>query len=262
MRLATSCSECRQEDVDAGQPIEGLGWYFVDLSEDDAYVSTCERGHVVRFTLQNMRYELLYEAGVVAMLTGFRREAVSSMATALERFLEFAIYVFLEDEEADPGEVTESWRDLSSKTERQLGAFLLLHLSTLGRPYFNPKNTRKDFGTYTELRNRIVHAGIIPTEKETMTVARYVFDRITSLQGALVEMNKEAVEKVEQRSSAQKHRALENKSPPVRDAEGRYNSGGTAVYSMMLSRVFIQGQGDSFEERLKAAEGMLDVWGL
>lgn len=50
-----------------------------------------KNGHVVAFTLDTLRFELLFESGIVALLAGFRREAVSSIAAALERFYEFSI---------------------------------------------------------------------------------------------------------------------------------------------------------------------------
>src|ERR1044071_933815 len=114
MRIPMSCWDCSWAEIEAeeaedealrargetpperkpGRPLNPDNWYLADIEQDNAYVETCRKGHEMRMTLQSVRYELLFESGIVAMLVGFHREAVSSIAAALERFYEFAIEVF------------------------------------------------------------------------------------------------------------------------------------------------------------------------
>ena len=114
MRIPMSCWDCAMDTVNAeyeadaaaiakgetppedkpGRPMRREDWYLADIEQDNAYVETCRNGHEMRMTLQSVRYELLFESGIVAALVGFHREAVSSIAAALERFYEFAIEVF------------------------------------------------------------------------------------------------------------------------------------------------------------------------
>jgi hypothetical protein len=58
----------------------------MDLEDDGAYVGKCEKGHIITVAIRNLRHEMLYESGIMAMHCGFYREAVSSIAAALERF--------------------------------------------------------------------------------------------------------------------------------------------------------------------------------
>src|SRR5688500_12729552 len=114
MRIPMSCHECTWAEIEsetaadeaaiergeqpperpAGRPVNPEHWYYADIEEDNAYVKTCSNGHEMKMTLQSIRYELLFESGIVAMLVGFHREAVSSVAAALERFYEFGTEVF------------------------------------------------------------------------------------------------------------------------------------------------------------------------
>ena len=66
-----------------GRRINPENWYLADIEEDNAYVRKCRHGHEMKMKLQNVRYELLFESGIVAMLVGFHREAVSSIVAVL-----------------------------------------------------------------------------------------------------------------------------------------------------------------------------------
>src|ERR1700687_1186458 len=59
------------------------------LSDDREYEVHCEAGHTSRVFVNNLKFELLFELGINALIDGYPREAVSSFASALERFYEF-----------------------------------------------------------------------------------------------------------------------------------------------------------------------------
>lgn len=161
-------------DRRGGRPISPDHWYLADIEEDNAYVETCRNGHSMKMSVQNVRYELLFESGVVATLVGFHRESVSSVVAALERFYEFAIEVFTLRSGVDPAMLDSAWKQLRSSSERQFGAFLLLFLVNLKRPFL----AGKPLGTYEEMsnfRNKVIHQGRFPSHEEAMKYARYVF---------------------------------------------------------------------------------------
>ena len=77
MRIPGWCFTCDGEgrvDHDYRKPD-----CLFELSDDGTYVGSCSKGHTVRFVMPHVRYELLYESGIMAMLCGFHREAVASL---------------------------------------------------------------------------------------------------------------------------------------------------------------------------------------
>ena len=153
--------------------------YLLELRDDGAYLGTCSRGHEIAFALQSLRHEMLYEAGGVALVCGFNREAISTMATALERFYEFAIFVFAEHRGVSQADVEKAWKGIGGNSERQIGAFLFLYLTALGKPYAGIDQKM------TALRNEVVHKGKIPTREQTLAFAEYVFNSIVTARAEL-----------------------------------------------------------------------------
>jgi hypothetical protein len=121
---------------------------------------------------QNFKYEVLFESGAVALLSGFNREAFSSFATALERFYEFAIEVYLAEMGVVREKFEEAWGAVANQSERQLGAFLFLYLARHKEPFPFPPDWHK----MSARRNRVIHKGHIPTADEAKVFARDVFE--------------------------------------------------------------------------------------
>jgi hypothetical protein len=71
MRILITCSVCATERPDEESPS-----VMVPLEEDNAYVGKCPHGHVVKFTLDALRFEILFESGITAMLTNFDHHLV------------------------------------------------------------------------------------------------------------------------------------------------------------------------------------------
>jgi len=81
--------------METGAPTDDLPRYLLDLTADGVYLDKCREGHTIKLILRNVSYQVLFESGIMALLSGFHLQAVSSIATALERFFEFAIRVLL-----------------------------------------------------------------------------------------------------------------------------------------------------------------------
>ncbi|WP_173811113.1 hypothetical protein [Hymenobacter caeli] len=171
MKLAIPCSSCfyllpdSQRGLNAPRPT-----YLRELGNTSLYDMTCDRGHQQRGWLANHKFEILFESGIKALKDEYYREAVTSFAVALERFYEFSIILLLMDNFFDENQrlrgldVLPKFGKFWSKTlkfsERQLGAFCSLYISEFGQiPLLFDDS---------ELRNKVIHAGYIPTLNEAL----------------------------------------------------------------------------------------------
>jgi hypothetical protein len=256
MRLFTSCMQCSSARLDAGQLTNDLPGYLLDLSVDGVYINKCRDGHPMRMVLQNLQYELLFESGIMALLSGFHLQAVSSAATALERFFEFAIRVFLIHAEATPENVDAAWKMVAASSERQYGAFLFLYLATMKKPY------ARENQKMVEGRNRVVHRGEIPTPEKAREFAEYVYEIAHHVRAELVKLDANAVQRAEWHAYRRAHDLLDQKDPPNPDATGRdWRGGGGSQYEMMLKSINADPLTD-FEGRLREAKDRMSFWGL
>jgi hypothetical protein len=281
MRIPTQCWACLHDELRAEEDerlrAEAAGetpperpyriarredWYRLELAEDNAYVGKCRKDHTITLSLHNIRYELLFEAGIVAMFMGFNREAVSSIAVAMERFFEFAIEIFVHNSKVERALYDETWKLLKNNSERQLGAFLFLYLTNMNKPFLEGKarhefdNDRKNF------RNRIVHQGQFPTRAEVEDYARYVFDLIFRTIRELEDRYPDAILHTRLRQSQRGRDVIEKKvGPPQPDQDGRYWSVSGSELITMLS-TFVKGRPDDFDSRLADAKDRLWLWGL
>jgi hypothetical protein len=157
------CPKCAYEvsrslvdyaEVDVPMPISRL-------SDSGEYEVVCGRGHSSLVILNNLKFELLFEMGLNALVDGYGREAVSSFATALERFYEFYWRVAMAHAKAPEEGINGAWKALSRQSERQLGAYISASLS-IAKEGPRLLNTNKE----VEFRNNVVHKGYIPTAEE------------------------------------------------------------------------------------------------
>jgi len=158
MRLLLTCMTCRFD------PLHTPRDYYVNAAyrDDMRYEITCDRGHTSVTVVQEAKYEILFEIGVNAIADGYYREAVASFASALERFLEFAIGALLHANRVSVEEFRATWKHVSTSSERQLGAFAFLWLGYFGQTpqLLNPK--------HAAFRNDVVHKGRIPEREEAI----------------------------------------------------------------------------------------------
>jgi hypothetical protein len=133
------------------------------LSDDGRYSVHCDAGHVTTVTLDNVKFELLFEPGVNELVDGYPRAAVESFASALERFQEFFVRVVMVHFSVPATEVDAAWKSVSKQSERQLGAYIAssLMLTKSRPPLLNPN-------TEVRFRNQVIHDGYVPTHDEAV----------------------------------------------------------------------------------------------
>jgi hypothetical protein len=199
MKIRMPCVECRPGYVDE--------MLLVDVQNDSLYRLTCPSGHETRVWLQNQKFELLFDSGCLALLDGYFYESVSSIAAALERFLEFYLHIiFLERVvghevlaetmkrifASQSGPFEKTWKQVAKQSERQLGAFLFTYLLETGNPpeaiddrkieSYNGKPLRS-------FRNDVIHNGYVPSRAQVIEYGEYIFQFVRAILSELLTHN-------------------------------------------------------------------------
>lgn len=144
------------------------------LSDDGRYEVHCEAGHTSTVTLNNAKFELLFEMGLSALVDKYPREAVSSFTSALERFYEFFWHVAMRKLGCPTDVSLAAWKSVAKQSERQLGMFVSAHLALTKRApdLLNPNKEVK-------LRNDVIHGGYIPSGDQAADYGDAVMNLIT-----------------------------------------------------------------------------------
>lgn len=169
MKIFASCMECQKE---LGHP--SFEPIIADYYEGAVAHIECARGHKSALMLQSQKFEILLESAANALLEGYTIEAASSLSAAYERFFEFAIKVFCKKQSIEKGALDETFKQVAKQSERQIGGFLFLHLMQFGTHY--KINTK-----ISELRNKIIHQGYIPTPEEVIKFGELIYQEIYSI---------------------------------------------------------------------------------
>jgi hypothetical protein len=161
MRLKITCLTCLRE---------GRFVYTVMAMNDTGlYEFTCENGHCNTYWLQAHKFEVLAEVALQAILDGYYREAILSFNTSLERFYEycarFIAHCYKHDES-----LAAVWKNVSAQSERQFGLYLGLYMMETGKaPAILPQKM-------VEIRNAVVHKGVLPTRDDAVRFGQAVID--------------------------------------------------------------------------------------
>lgn len=197
MKLGTSCPICMNEFVPNQSQIQTMYvgerrnpvTYVVappehliefEVEEESVYKLTCSKGHKFFYIYPEVKFELLFTSGLSAFYDGHYREAVSSIATSVERFHEFAIKVICEEKDVSLSEIGNTWSIMKSQSERQYGAFLFMYLLLM------KKTSPKLSNGKIEFRNGVIHKGDFPNKEKTMA---YIDDCLEIIRRVLTDIN-------------------------------------------------------------------------
>src|SRR5262245_54774125 len=116
MRLPLPCVACAKPSP-GGEGLMATVFVFVELEGEHRFRVTCPQGHHSVIGLRQPRFKILYESGALALLDGYYREAVATIASSLERFHEYWIRAtFLET--GVPSEAyNDTWKLLAKQSE-------------------------------------------------------------------------------------------------------------------------------------------------
>ncbi len=185
MNLVINCMQCFQE---FGKPTEE--YILVEMTNDGLLSSTCPKGHTTLTMLQQQKFEILFQIAAMALQDGYPREAITSTASALERFYEFFINIICIKNNSKLDDFEKLWKYVENQSERQFGAFLFIYnfdkkgslppIIDDEKPSISgiSKNNTK---TWKEFRNNVVHKGYIPSSNEAFCYMELVFNYINTL---------------------------------------------------------------------------------
>lgn len=173
MKTFATCAQCQ---IDLGRP--SFEAFTADYFDDGIALIECSAGHKTALIMQSQKFEMLLVSGATALLEGFTLEACASFAAALERFYEFALRVAFFGRKMPDGLYDKMFLQMARQSERQLGAFMLLHALEFENAY-RPKPSIADF------RNAVIHKGVIPNVEKTHEFCADVYDAIYNLFGTI-----------------------------------------------------------------------------
>jgi hypothetical protein len=158
---------------------------LVAIADDNEYQIRCDAGHISAVFLDNLKFELLFEMGLYALVDGYPREAVSSFAASLERFYEFYWHVAANRFSIPETEHVQTWKIVAKQSERQLGMFIASYGLLMKKSPFvlNPKEVK--------FRNDVVHGGYIPPAGQAIEFGNKIMSLIRE---SLRELHQEAPE--------------------------------------------------------------------
>jgi hypothetical protein len=206
MRLHGVCFHCAQKD---GSEVEVWGEY-----RDEGFIDVeCPHGHRSRAVLQQQRFELLFDFGILALIDGYYRDSFATTATALERFLQFYLQVVARERGVEDEALQATLRRDVHRSEREIGAFAFVYLLENGHrcePYF------KHSHQWTKDRNDVVHNGHFPTAETAMSFGDATLGLIFTLGKELRARYSKACDKVVM-SHVQRSHAVARKEPRPAD---------------------------------------------
>ncbi len=176
MRINHTCPYCMREAFNRSG-MQSLSFRLTPhmLHDSGVHEIKCPRGHEYSVVLSAAKYEILYDLGMNALGDGYTRESVSSFASALERFYEFFIKFQMVNTGTTSELADQAWKTVSNQSERQLGAFTYLYLSSLGE--LPPELSSNDRG----FRNNVIHKGYIPSVDEAIGFGKVVYNHIMAV---------------------------------------------------------------------------------
>ncbi|MBI2058688.1 MAG: hypothetical protein HYT87_02875 [Nitrospirae bacterium] len=160
-----------------------------EMRDDGLFIVVCGRGHRSVTALQQQKFEVLFEIGAMALLDGYPREAVTSMASALERFYEYYTRVISIKNNIVDETYDQTWKWVVNQSERQFGAYLFVYMMENRAAAATIEDVKPELSgaskaqtrTWREFRNAVVHKGYIPTSDEALAYGDIVYSHINAM---------------------------------------------------------------------------------
>ncbi|WP_201322957.1 hypothetical protein [Pseudanabaena sp. lw0831] len=207
--------QCFQEQLEPSSEFQS-----VEIRDDGLYSSTCNKGHTTLTVVQQQKFEILFEFGAMALLDGYPREAITSIAASLERFYEFYITVTCMKHNIELVNLEKTWKHVSAQSERQFGGYLFTYLvdhqgsepPVIDNDKPNLLDTsRGNTKNWKEFRNAVVHKGYIPSVNDTLAYGNIVYHHLYDLIKDLKDRSGNFVQKATFHHIARAHEAANGK---------------------------------------------------
>lgn len=158
-----------QCQVETGVP-KLSSYTMVQIPDDGVIEVACNREHRTCIIIQQEKFEILSDMAIKAIVDGYYRDAVSSFAGSLERLYEFFVRATCRKHGIDALTFAPAWKEMSNQSERQLGAFIGVHLMETGQP---PKLLPQK---QTSFRNAVIHKGKFPERDDALRFGQAVLE--------------------------------------------------------------------------------------
>lgn len=168
MKVNVSCMKCSFENTAYTQFEKPIS-----INESNLYHYKCMKGHNNLLEIQAFKFELLFESGLFAIKDKYFLESVLSLTASMERFYEFFVKLIMKTSKIENSLSDKIFNLIARQSERQLGAFIGIY--SLKYKEEPPKMLRSKS---IEFRNKVVHKGYLPSEKEVLNYAKEVFELI------------------------------------------------------------------------------------
>jgi hypothetical protein len=162
----------------------------VELTSLTHVAFTCPEGHVSNYFLTQFPHEYLFESGLLALVDGYSREAVASIAASLERYYEFWLEVVSARHGVTALGFKTAWKSIAKQSERQLGGFVAAHLLHYQRPADLLEKQ------WVEFRNRVIHKGEMTSGVQATAYADAVATYIVRLNRDLTRSCADTIDQV------------------------------------------------------------------
>ncbi|MBX9400368.1 hypothetical protein K4L06_03530 [Lysobacter sp. BMK333-48F3] len=225
MKTIVPCPTC-------GESEDTPTLFFADYYDDHTIRAQCPLGHPVVAIVQNPKFETLLETGSDSLVLGQTLQASAAFSSARERAFEFATQVLLRRLGISRDVYRAMFKDMSSQSERQLGAFLTAHLAVTKTAFTLNQSIPK-------FRNNVIHKGKIPPPDEALSFCSSVFDEIRLVCEVLRAHCREQIGAV----------ILEKNSDRVRDLKGSTRIATVSLFS--IYSITSDPTPDSFESALE-----------
>lgn len=165
MRHRALCVDCYAESKKA------IVWTEGEIQSELIAVCRCPHGHVSIAGLMHDQFDVLYSSAVFAFLEAFYSESILSFTAALERAYEHYIKLYLAKQSMEFELIDRFWKEISSQSERQYGAFCLAYFATENQEWSSDQN-------HVSFRNKVIHKGVICDQNVARKYAEYITEKL------------------------------------------------------------------------------------
>jgi len=202
IKFSFHCYKCLNLTDKTKQGFEKLNdqSFEFEVNDENLYEGTCDKGHKMFFTLQEQKFQILFNFAAIALLDGYTKEAVSTLSSSYERFIEFYIRVICISKSIEEDAFLKMWNKMKNQSERQIGAFYALQLIDFGSTkYLLDEN-------WAKFRNKVVHQGYIPKSDEAIKYGEYILSNINMILKYLNDSRAHSLRKAILNEVFQKHK--------------------------------------------------------
>jgi hypothetical protein len=157
MKIPVICTECQK--LSEAKPYKLIN---LQINDENLYPFVCPAGHQNVVIHQGEKFEILFESATRAISDGYFKEAVSSISSSIERLFEYSTKIILEKQGIAAANINICWKNVSSQSERQLGAYIFTYLFEFKMP---PPILTSDL---VQFRNKVIHKGYFPSYSEVI----------------------------------------------------------------------------------------------